>query len=255
VPRDPQTLHRCRALADVATTVRTPPRSSRFHPTRLDRAASPRRQRTPAQYPIGWIHLHRQRLPAGVQARQRKRRAIASDPQPELPGRRGVRPAPCRDVAATARALQTLPDRRLRVPSEHAACRLVSHRNAVRLGRYPRIPRRASPVPAASCETSLRTSDAGVDSRRVRRVATPVAEQHVTARRRRPSSAGSRLLRIETRVRRSPAAPGGLDADADTNRRLHNRRPNATVYPHDIETDGVATTVPAKASHEALGVR
>jgi len=193
--------------------------------------------------------------PLATRACQRKRRAVASDPQPVTSGRCGVRPEPDRDVAATVRAPQTLPNRRLQVPSERVSCRMVSHRYTSRFGRNPKSPRRASPVPAASHEPSLEKSDVGVDSRRNERVATLVAEQHVIARRRRPNPAGSRFPRIEIHARRSLTALGGLDANADTNRRLHNRRLDATVDPHDIETGDVATAVPARASREAMGVR
>jgi hypothetical protein len=48
----------------------------------------------------------------------------------------------------------------------------------------PEKPRRASPAPATPHEITPKTSNVGVDSRRIERVATPVAEQHVTARRR-----------------------------------------------------------------------
>lgn len=53
-----------------------------------------------------------------------------------------------------------------------------------RLGRCPKSPRRASPVPAAPHETSRGTSDACVDSRCNERVAAPVAGQLGTAWRR-----------------------------------------------------------------------
>jgi len=100
-----------------------------------------------------------------------------------------------------------------------------------------------------------RMFDAGVDSRRAKRVATLIAEQDVAAWRRRPSSAGWRFLRAGTRARRSPAALGGLDASADADRRLRNRRLYTTAHPHDIEAGGVATTAPAGASHEMSGMR
>lgn len=62
-----------------------------------------------------------------------------------------------------------------------------------RLGRCPKSPRRASPVPAAPRNTSPGTSDAGMDSRCDERVAAPIAGQLVTARRRnqaRPAHGG-----------------------------------------------------------------
>jgi hypothetical protein len=122
-------------------------------------------------------------------------------------------------------------------------------------GDAPGKPRRASLAPATPRETSLRTSNVGMDSRRIERVTTLAAEQHADRPATKPSSTGSRLLRAETRAHRSPAEPGGLDGNADTNRRLRNRRLDTTVHPHDIGAGDVATTAPARASLEVLGVR
>lgn len=193
--------------------------------------------------------------PLATQACQRKRGAVTSGPQPVTSGRCGVRSELDRDVAATVRAPQTLPNRRLQVPSERVSCRMVSHRHTVRFGRNPKNPRRASPEPVAPHEPSLGMSNVGVSSRRAERVATLVAEQHVTARRQRPNPAGTRFPRIEIHARRSLTALGGLGANADANRRLHNRRLDATVDPHDVETGDVTTTAPTTASREAMGVR
>lgn len=203
---------------------------------------------------VGYAYAARG-CPLTTQAPQQKRRAVTSGPQPVTPGRCGVRPELDRDVAATVRAPQTLPNRRLRVPSERVSCRTVSRRYSLRFERNPKNPRRASPVPVAPHEPLLGKSNAGVDPRRTERVATLVAEQHVTAGRRRPNPAGSRLPRIEIHARRSLTALGGLGANANTNRRLHNRRLNATADPHDIETGDVAITAPTTASREAMGVR
>jgi hypothetical protein len=203
---------------------------------------------------VGYTHAASGR-PLTTQAFQRKRRAVTSGPQPVSSGRCGVRPELDRDVAATVRAPQTLPNRRLRVPSERVSCRMASHRHTLRFGRNPKSPRRASPVPVAAHEPSLGKSNVCVGSRRTERVATLVAEQHVTARRRRPNSAGSRFPQIEIHARRSLTSFGGLGANADANRRLHNRRLDATVDPHDVETGDVTTTAPTTASREAMGVR
>jgi hypothetical protein len=52
---------------------------------------------------------------------------IALVPRFGTPGRCEVRPEPRRNVAVTARSPPTLPDKRLRVPSERGACRLALH--------------------------------------------------------------------------------------------------------------------------------
>jgi hypothetical protein len=98
-------------------------------------------------------------------------------------------------------------------------------------------------------------SNIGVDSRRIECVATPNADQHADRSATEPSSTGSQLLRVETRSHRSPVELGGFDVNADTTRRVRNRRLDTTVHPHDVGTGDVATTAPAKASLEVLGVR
>jgi hypothetical protein len=130
-------------------------------------------------------------------------------------------------------------------------------RNATRFapGAAPRKPRRASPAPATSHALTLRTSNLGVDSRRSEGVATLVAEQHANHSTTEPSSTGSRIVRAEAHLLRSPASPSGLDASADTNRRVCDRRLDTTDHPHEVGTGDVATTAPAGAAQGALGVR
>jgi hypothetical protein len=235
--------------------VRAPPPRPQLHLTRLAQATKLRRQQPPLSIlSVGYTNTA-SGCPPVAPARQRKRKAITSDPQPGMPGRCGVQLEPCHDVAAATRSPPTLPDKRLLVPSERRTCRLVSHRNTHASGDAPRKPRRVSPAPATSHELPPKKSNIGVSSRCIERVATPVAEQLLIARRRRPSSAGPRILRVETRSLRSPASLGGLDVNADTNRRVCNRRLDTTVHPHDVGTDDVAITAPARASHETLGVR
>ena len=65
----------------------------------------------------------------------------------------------------------------------------------------------------------LRMSNLGVDSRRAKRVATLVAEQHASHWTTEPNSTGLRAARTEARSFRSPASPGDIDASADANRR------------------------------------
>jgi len=116
--------------------VRSPPPRPQLHQTRLARTTSLRRRQRP---PLSILSVGYTRTASGypplAPARQRKRRVIASDPQPGKPGRCEVRSEPCRGVAATARSPQTMPDKRLLIPPERGACRLVSHRNMIRFGR------------------------------------------------------------------------------------------------------------------------
>jgi hypothetical protein len=84
----------------------------------------------------------------------------------------------------------------------------------------PRKPRRVSSAPATPHVAMLRTSNIGADSRCIGRVATPSAEQHTDRSATEPSSAGPRIVRAETRSLRSPALLGGLDASAETTRRV-----------------------------------
>lgn len=87
---------------------------------------------TSAQYPIGWIHRRRRRLPAvDTGSSAEVMRPSPPTRSPETPGRCGVRLELHRDVAAATRSPPTLPDKRLRVPSERSACRLVSQRNTI----------------------------------------------------------------------------------------------------------------------------
>jgi len=95
-------------------------------------------------------------------ARQRKRRAIASDPQPGTPGCCGVRSEPCRNVAAAARVPQTLPDRRLQVPSERRTCRMVSHRNTVRSRQHTKEPPKGLPGARNSLRRIAKKPNTGV---------------------------------------------------------------------------------------------
>jgi hypothetical protein len=166
--------HRCGRSASETTS---PPGST--GPSREARATT-----TPAQYPIGWIHRHRQRLPAGgvglsAEAKSYRLRLAARNARPC-----GVRPEPCRDVAATARSPPTLPDRRHQVPSARRTCRLgfASQHESLRT-MHPGNPE-GSPWRPQPRVFPLRTSNTGVDSRRSERVATFVAEQHESARRR-----------------------------------------------------------------------
>jgi hypothetical protein len=77
----------------------------------------------------------------------------------------------------------------------------------------------------------------------------------LTAERRRPGVAGSRFLRAEARSPRSPAPPGGFDVNADAIPALCSCRLDTADHPHDIGLGGVATTVPARTTRKALGVR
>jgi hypothetical protein len=211
---------------------------------------------TSAQYPIGWIHQRRRRLPAvdigsSAEAMFHHLRSAARK-----------RPA---DAGCDWSSIATLPPRH----DPHRPCqtrdsgylrnaaRADWFRNATRLtpGAAPRRPRRASPAPATSHVSPLRTSNSGVDSRRIEGVATPVAEQHANHSTTEPSSTGSRIVRAEARLLRSPASPGGPGASADTNRRVCDRRLDTTDHPHEVGTGDVATTAPARATREALGVR
>jgi len=200
--------------------------------------------------------------PAPPAVARRWRRLVSGSEEPSLLIRSPESPV---DVRSARNPAVTLPPRL----DPYRPCQTRDswyHRNAERAdwfriatsfasGDAPRKPRRTSPAPATSRKTSLRAFDTGVDSRCIERVATLFAEQHVTARRRRPNPARSRFLRAETRSHRSPAVFGGLDVNADTNRRVCTRRLHTAAHPHDIETGDVATTAPARASRNALGVR
>jgi len=119
----------------------------------------------------------------------------------------------------------------------------------------PRKPRRASSAPATSHVSPVGTSNLGVGSRRIAGVATFGADQRANRCTTEPDSTGSRSARAEARPLRSPASPGGLDASADTNRRVCDCRLDTTDPPHEVRAGGVATTVPAGAAREVLGVR
>jgi hypothetical protein len=101
----------------------------------------------------------------------------------------------------------------------------------------------------------LRMSNLGVDSRRSERVTTLVAEQHAERSTTEPSSTGLRSARAETRPFRSPASPGGLDASADTTRRMRDCRLDTTDHPHEVGTGDVATTAPAGATRSTQEMR
>jgi hypothetical protein len=165
--------------------MRVPPQRSQLHLTRQARAASLRRRQTPAQYPIGWIHQHLRRLPvfgAGSSAE-------AKEPSPGF----GSPECPA-DVGSGWNSAATLPprldphrpcqtrDSRYHRNAEHADWSRIATRIAS--DDAPEKPRRASPAPATPHERPPKTSNIGVDSRRIERVSTPFAEQHVTARRR-----------------------------------------------------------------------
>jgi hypothetical protein len=202
-----------------------------------------------AQYPIGWIHRHRQRLPAvGTGSSAEATMPSPSIRSPECPAhaRSGWNPAatspPQRDPH---RPCQTRDSRYYR-DATHADWSRIATRLAP--GDAPWRPRRASLAPAARHVSKLGNPNVGVDSRRSERVATLVAEQHASVPRRRPSSAGSRIVRAEARPLRSPAWLGGLDASADANRRVPDRRLDTTDHPHDVGTGDVATTTPARAT-------
>jgi hypothetical protein len=130
--------HRIRGLvvdkadAGVATVVRLSASDPASPPDSTQPDYEPPATTTHAPYPIGWIHRHRQRLPAvDASSSAQAMMSSLSIHSPETPGRCGVRLEPCRNVTATARSPPTLPDKRLRIPSERRACRLVSHRNTV----------------------------------------------------------------------------------------------------------------------------
>jgi hypothetical protein len=204
---------------------------------------------TPTQYPIGWIHRHRRRLPAvSVGSSAEATMPSPSIRSPECPAdvRSGWNPAatlpPQRDPH---RPCQTRDSRYCR-DAKHADWSRITTRLAP--GDAPWRPRRASLAPATSHVSMLGNPNGGVDSRRSERVATLVAEQHANVPRRRPSSAESRIVRAEARPLRSSASLGGLDASADTNHRVPDRRLDTTDHPHDVGTGDVATTTPARAT-------
>lgn len=180
---------------------------------------------------------------------ERKQDADASDPQPGMPGRCGVRLELSRNVAVAAdphRPCQT-GDSRYQQHARRADWSRTATRCAPR--QAPEKPRRVSLAPSTSHETSSRTSNIGVSSRRSERVATLVAEQHADRPATEPSSTGSRLPRAETRCHRCPIEPGGLGASAKTYRRPRNRRLDTTVHPHDVGAGDVATT--ARREHRS----
>jgi hypothetical protein len=223
--------------------VRPPPRRSQLHLTRQARAASLRRRQTPAQYPIGWIHQHLRRLPvfgAGSSAEAKEPSLLVCSP--ECPA----------DVGSSWNPAATLPPRL----DSHRPCQTRDsryHRNAEHADWFriatrfapddtPEKPRRASQAPATSHEIPPK------DVQHRREIPAHRACCHAfcgTACDRsatEPGWTGPRILRAETRSLRSPASLGGLDVNADTNRRVRNLRLYTTVFPHDVGAGDVAIT-------------
>lgn len=173
-----------------------------------------------------------------------------------MPGRCGIRSEPCRDVAATAQAPQTLPDRRLQVLSEREACRLVSHRNTIRFGRYTWEPPKGLPGarnPKRNIAENVQHQREFAAHRTCCHARCRTACE--TTLRRRPNATKLRFLRIETRAHRSLVVLGGPDENVETKRRVNNLRLDTTTHPHDVETGDVTTTASARASHEVSGMR
>lgn len=204
--------------AGVSTVVNDPPQRPPLSRPDWPRPRSSGDGDSPAQYPIGWIHRHRQQFPTGGAGSSAE--ACMPSPlirSPECPADAGF----VESSAATLpprhdlhRPYQTRDSGYLR-SAERAEWSPIAIQFAS--GKAPWKPRRASRAPATSCVAVLRTSNTGVDSRRTERVATPVAEQHAeTARRRRPRSAWRRFERAEAHSLRSLASPGGHDASAVT---------------------------------------
>lgn len=167
------------------------------------------------------------RGPAGTLPRRCRHDAIPSGPaRQETPGTFGTQSVP------------------IGLATQHDEL-LANHRG------HPEGPPRC---PSSHASPS-KISNLGADSRRIERVATLGAEQHTNSSATEPNATSSRVVRAEARSRRSPALLGGLDASADTTRRRCDRRLDTTVHPHEVETDGVATTAPTGATQETLGLR
>jgi hypothetical protein len=165
--------------------VRPPPQRSQLHLTRQARAASLRRRQTPAQYPISWIHQHRRRLPvfgAGSSAEADSHRfASAARNARPMWGPAGTLPRRCRHGAfPTDPARQETPGT---IGTQSMPIGFASQHGLLPT-MHPRNPEGSLWRPQPRTKYRQKTSNIGVSSRRIERVATLAAEQHVTARRR-----------------------------------------------------------------------
>lgn len=162
-----------------------------------------------------------------------------------------------RGVAAAEQIPADPTKQEARVPSERRACRSGSHvkcsaLRAMHLEDPEGSRRRPQPGRVRyrwKRPTPLWTLGALGMLPRPRRTSMRAAE------RRRPGVAGSRFLRAEARSPRSSAPPGGFDVNADAIPALCSCRLDTAGHPHGIGLGGVATTVPARTTRKALGVR